>query len=681
MPLAPDERSAVPSASSLGSRVEELRGVPTLLLSPHLDDALFSAHTLIAAIGPEVWTVFAGAPEGPGVTDWDRGCGFDDSRELMAVRRQEDRDAFADLPEVELRHLDLLERAYTDARRRRDDEHELRARIDQWLTEHPGERRVLLVPVGAGTRMAPGPIDRIRGLRARLSPGAAEPDPHAAPSGPAQGAVAPSHAAPTRSDAPAGEDAPRPDAATRRFRPRDLRELALRPARALLHRDFLRRRRAAQRRGILANEDHVALRDIVVAHTAGDDSVEVWFYEELPYLWGEPGDAEARRLAAHGPLAELSLPVDQEAKARRVRRYATQLGLLDPERKTLADASTLPRTERLWAPATGSGADEDLLPGITVVIPAHDAAETIGFQLEALVRQQDAPPFEVIVVDNRSRDDLSGVVGRWQERLPALAVVPARERTGAAYARNVGIGAARHEAIAFCDADDVVSAWWLRDLQHHLRAHPAVSGSARPLPSARFTTTQAVQDWLDEEEGAALQETPAPHDYPILMAGDCAFRTDLLRRLGGFDQSFVRGGEDNDLALRVIAAGEELIMSTGARLAYRDRPTLALKARKELWRGFMHTRLATRHRLWATSPHLGRTWFLELPRVAAAAVLMALRLKPADRAGLTSRAATATGILGGFVWHQVLGRDPGAELGIGFAEGARARRRAEGGAA
>lgn len=48
-------------------------------------------------------------------------------------------------------------------------------------------------------------------------------------------------------------------------------------------------------------------------------------------------------------------------------------------------------------------------PEISVVIPAHNAAATIGVQLAALAEQQTNHPFEVIVVDNRSSDDTA----RW----------------------------------------------------------------------------------------------------------------------------------------------------------------------------------------------------------------------------------------------------------------------------
>jgi LmbE family N-acetylglucosaminyl deacetylase len=67
-----------------------------LVISPHLDDAVFACGELIARHpGAVVLTVFAGVPDKAQITQWDRGCGFADSRAAMCARRREDREALA----------------------------------------------------------------------------------------------------------------------------------------------------------------------------------------------------------------------------------------------------------------------------------------------------------------------------------------------------------------------------------------------------------------------------------------------------------------------------------------------------------------------------------------------------------------------------------------------------------
>jgi LmbE family N-acetylglucosaminyl deacetylase len=67
-----------------------------LVISPHLDDAVLSCGTLLAAHpGAFVCTVFTAPPEKNMVTDWDRQSGFADAFEAIRARKAEDMRALA----------------------------------------------------------------------------------------------------------------------------------------------------------------------------------------------------------------------------------------------------------------------------------------------------------------------------------------------------------------------------------------------------------------------------------------------------------------------------------------------------------------------------------------------------------------------------------------------------------
>lgn len=67
----------------------------TLVLSPHLDDAVFGCGELIARTpGTVVMTLLAGVPAGfDKLTEWDAASGFASAQEAIALRRKEDRSA------------------------------------------------------------------------------------------------------------------------------------------------------------------------------------------------------------------------------------------------------------------------------------------------------------------------------------------------------------------------------------------------------------------------------------------------------------------------------------------------------------------------------------------------------------------------------------------------------------
>jgi LmbE family N-acetylglucosaminyl deacetylase len=87
-----------------------------LLVSPHLDDAVFSCGDWLAAHpGTLVATVFAGVPHGfARLTPWDAACGFADAPQAMVARRAEDRAALAALS-AGVAWLDFLDSQYLDS--------------------------------------------------------------------------------------------------------------------------------------------------------------------------------------------------------------------------------------------------------------------------------------------------------------------------------------------------------------------------------------------------------------------------------------------------------------------------------------------------------------------------------------------------------------------------------------
>ncbi|WP_203568003.1 glycosyltransferase [Aestuariimicrobium ganziense] len=306
--------------------------------------------------------------------------------------------------------------------------------------------------------------------------------------------------------------------------------------------------------------------------------------------------------------------------------------------------------------------------GVTVIIPCHNAADTIGLQLEALARQVDVPDYEVVVVDNNSSDDLGPVIDHWTPRLPSLRVVPAREHQGVSYARNVGIREARFDHIAICDADDVVSQYWLRDLWRCLADHDVVSGSAADMSAEVFTTVDEVWQRIDGQ-GTNYVAPPPPtanEVYPVMMGGNCAMLTAVARDLRGFDQSYRRGSDDGDFAMRLNEAGIAIAHSPVARIAYRDRATPAQTLRMGYHRGFMHTRQCARFGAWSRSPHLRGAWPLNPVRSLVAGVLMLLGAKARDWNAVASRLGTSSGLLVGWVQHRLLGRVPARQLGVGL---------------
>jgi len=86
---------------------------------------------------------------------------------------------------------------------------------------------------------------------------------------------------------------------------------------------------------------------------------------------------------------------------------------------------------------------------ISVIIPAYNAAATIGRAIDSVLAQT-CPAREIIVVDDGSTDDTVSIVGEYGGRIEYTY----QPNAGPGPARNAGIRAARGDWIAFLDADD-----------------------------------------------------------------------------------------------------------------------------------------------------------------------------------------------------------------------------------
>lgn len=313
-------------------------------------------------------------------------------------------------------------------------------------------------------------------------------------------------------------------------------------------------------------------------------------------------------------------------------------------------------------------------PMLSVIIPCHQAADTLPLQLRALSTLRDAPPFELLIVDNRSTDDLASVVDDHRNDLlsagaTSVRVLEAPDEAGASYARNVGASRASTDHLVFCDADDCVSERWLADAAELFTQADAFSGSAIPVPDAAFgKDPQALRDLIAPEFSTparvVAQEQLA---IPILMGGDFGMRRELYHRLGGFDQSLPSAGEDNDLAYRLRAAGHPVLDSPAMRIAYRTRDVGAARRRTARRAAEAHVLLCQRYGVYRSSAYVGRGRLLAATaRLLAAAVKMLVSPTSRDAEGLSARAAGIQGFWLGALKYRVLHRDPRPRLRVGL---------------
>jgi GT2 family glycosyltransferase len=221
---------------------------------------------------------------------------------------------------------------------------------------------------------------------------------------------------------------------------------------------------------------------------------------------------------------------------------------------------------------------------LSVIIPARDAADTIGAQLDALLGQPFDGRLEIIVVDNGSTD---GTRARIEERGDArVQVVDATERHGCGYPRNVGARHATSDRLAMCDADDVVSSGWVQAMSDALEQAAYVTG---PIDITLLNPPAVVGS-----RGDTFPKPGAPvfaGMFPFAHGCNIGVRREAFERVGGFDEH-LPPSEDVDFGLRMHVAGIPLHFAPDALVHYRYRTSLRDLLRQS------RTYASTRHELY-----------------------------------------------------------------------------------
>lgn len=191
----------------------------------------------------------------------------------------------------------------------------------------------------------------------------------------------------------------------------------------------------------------------------------------------------------------------------------------------------------------------------SLVICSRDRCDVLARCLSALETVSLPPEWEVVIVNNGSRDHTIDVIEEFQARVSFRVISVNEPLPGLSRARNRGMTASSGRIIAFTDDDCYVTP----EYAAHLLA-------AFDEPRLGYLTGK-VQQYDPRFACTAINERSEPYElrpYGYVRTGrvlgaNMAFRREVLEAIGGFDLEFGSGArfpaEDCDAAARASAAG------------------------------------------------------------------------------------------------------------------------------
>jgi len=280
---------------------------------------------------------------------------------------------------------------------------------------------------------------------------------------------------------------------------------------------------------------------------------------------------------------------------------------------------------------------------ITVILCTYNRAKTLAKALESISASilPSEIDWEVLVVDNNSRDQTREVAERFCILFPGRFRYLFEPQPGKSHALNAGIREARGSVLAFTDDDVMVEPTWLQKLTTALDTGEWAGVGGRVLPERTFSPPR----WIPLRDRYAL--APLAVFAPDIEAGrlseapfgaNMAFQKRLFEKYGDFRTdlgprpgSEIRS-EDTEFGDRLLAAGEPLFYEPSA-IVYHTVPQERVQKKYFLRWWFDKARADIR----ASGIPTDAKWFVAgiplhlFPRLAAWTLRWLVASRPAER--------------------------------------------------
>ena len=219
------------------------------------------------------------------------------------------------------------------------------------------------------------------------------------------------------------------------------------------------------------------------------------------------------------------------------------------------------------SPITNHQSPMDEVPGVSVILSAHNEAFNLSQYLQALLAQ-DYPTYEVIVVDDGSEDETRAVIESYMVRDERLHMtfVPFGARVGSTkkLALTLAAKAAKYDYLLLTDADCVPeSNQWIREMMSGFHQSP-ITNHQSPIDiilgfSPYFMEKGYLNRLIQYDTlfnglhylGSAL----CGHPY-MGVGRNLAYRKSLFFESGGFTHLMNNKAGDDDLFVNHVATKE-----------------------------------------------------------------------------------------------------------------------------
>ena len=207
---------------------------------------------------------------------------------------------------------------------------------------------------------------------------------------------------------------------------------------------------------------------------------------------------------------------------------------------------------------------------VSVIIPNFNGKKYLKDCLDALLRQ-DFPSFEIVVVDNGSKDGSVQYLGR---NYPQVRLIALEENTGFCGAVNVGIHTSQAKYILLLNNDTIVQKGFIQALVRDIKRSPAIfSCQAKMLQMHDKSKIDDAGNYycalgwaFADGKGKPEENYNKRKKIFASCAGAAIYRKSILNEIGCFDEEHFAYLEDLDIGYRARLYGYENWFCPAARV-------------------------------------------------------------------------------------------------------------------
>jgi poly-beta-1,6 N-acetyl-D-glucosamine synthase len=196
-------------------------------------------------------------------------------------------------------------------------------------------------------------------------------------------------------------------------------------------------------------------------------------------------------------------------------------------------------------------------PPISIVVPCHNEIAT-AHETFAVLAKVDYPEFEIIAVNDGSRDDTGAVLDRLAAEIPQMRVVHLARNQGKATAMNVGGLLARYEILVLIDGDALLDPYALRWIAATMQS-PELGGlTGNPRIRNRSSLLGRLQVGEFSSIIGLIKRAQSTYGRLFTVSGViCAFRRRALEDCGWWSPNTLT--DDVDVTWRFQRAGWRIV--------------------------------------------------------------------------------------------------------------------------